>query len=267
MWQPVPERTPLQVFCDVTCALIYRECKTRFGDRRYGVLWLLMEPLFFIVVISVMLSFRGREALGLSELPVYIATGVVPLLMFRKGVGRCIKAAPSNRGLFVFPLVRPFSSICARWAVEVLVALTLLAVLTMAFLWLRYQAFPVDALGVLTVLMVLAMLTLGVALIVASLYIYLPSIASVWGVLSMPLLILSGAIIPVLVVVPPQYHDYLLLNPILHALELLRIYWLSVYPVLIDVKTSWLYLLSVTLGSMTIGLALYRVTWRKMVSV
>ncbi|MGR5347220.1 ABC transporter permease [Vibrio mediterranei] len=266
MWPQARSRNYGQVFFDVTYALLYRECKTRFGDRRFGFLWIVLEPLCFIVLISAMFTVRGREGLGVAELPVFIATGLVPLMMFRKGVNRCIKAASSNRGLFIFPQVRPFAAVTTRVLVEIIICVCLLVVLTSGCLWLEYNAMPQEFWAIFAVLLLLSVMTLGLGLALCSLYEYVPSIATVWAMTSMPLMILSGAVVPILILVPPQYHEWLLINPVLHALELIRIYWLQAYPVLINEQESWTYLAKVALGLLFVGLAAYRATWRKMVS-
>ncbi|EGQ9284250.1 hypothetical protein F7U66_00085 [Vibrio parahaemolyticus] len=267
MWPTPKERTPAKVFWDVTVALLYRECKTRFGDKKLGVLWILIEPLAFIVGMSVMFTVRGREGLGMAELPVFIATGLVPLFLFRKGVAKGMKAISSNKGLFIFPLVRPFPAIVSRVLVELLVTVASLVILVAGLTWLDYSAMPKDFAMVFAVYVLLTLMTLGFALGMCSLYEHVNLVETVWSLLSMPLMVLSGAILPILLVAPPQYHEWLLLNPILEALELIRFYWIDGYPTPIVVSDTWRNLSFWTIGSLFFGLSIYRCTWQKMVSL
>ncbi|WP_199438617.1 ABC transporter permease [Vibrio owensii] len=267
MWPAQKQRTPIQVFIDVSVALLYRECKTRFGDRKLGVFWILLEPLILIVGMSIIFTVRGREGLGMAELPVFIATGLVPLFLFRKGVSKGMKAISSNKGLFIFPLVRPFPAIISRVVVELIVAAASLVVLVFGFAWLDYSAFPSDFTMVFAAYVLLTLITLGFSLGMCSLYERMNVVDTLWSLLSMPLMILSGAIVPILLVAPPQYHELLLLNPILEALELIRFYWLTDYPTPVDVDDTWFSLFCWSVGSMFFGLSVYRCTWQKMVSL
>ncbi|MCY9872375.1 ABC transporter permease [Vibrio barjaei] len=266
MWSPPKDRTSLQIFVDVTFALLLREVKTRFGDRKFGYLWVLVEPILLITFLSIAFSFRGREALGDTEYAVFVMLGLVPLFFFRKGTTSAMKAIKPNKGLFVYPVVRPFNAIAARILLELMICVALLVIFALGFWWLGMGHMPRDIGGVMGVLGVLLVMTSGLGFLLCVINNYIPSVTSFWSMISMPLMILSGAVIPVFIVIPPQYHDWLLLNPVLHCFELIRYYWVDGYPLYVQASESWLYASSVALVMLFLGLYGYRVTWRKMVA-
>ena len=80
-------------------------------------------------------------------------------------------------------------------------------------------------------------------------------IAIIVRVMSVPLLLVSGVLIPV-TLVPHYLQSYLLLNPIVHGLETLRMSFFQHYVTLpgIDLMYLWYWALS----SMLLGLILHR---------
>ncbi|BEU04050.1 transport permease protein [Agarivorans sp. OAG1] len=262
--ETVQSRSPIKVQFDVIVALYKRELKTRFGVYRLGWLWAILEPLLFVSVLSIMFDLRGKtNGLGNAEFPVFVMTGIVPLLLFRNGVKSGLGAVQANKGLFSYPMVRPFSSILARLILEFSIYLSVLVILSSGFTWLGYQAVPTDLPKVTASLLSVTFLAWGVGLILCAVRCYMESITKVWAVVTMPLMIISGAVVPILQIVPSNYHHWLTWNPVLHALELLRQGWIEQYPIYVD---GFSFLLLSALSVMFVGMVLYRLNWQKMVS-
>jgi capsular polysaccharide transport system permease protein len=78
----------------------------------------------------------------------------------------------------------------------------------------------------------------------------------------MPLYFLSGVIMPIKMI-PHPYCDWLLVNPLVHGLELTRLGFFSNYHTL-DVSFDYLY--AWVLASLALGMALYRVLETRLVT-
>jgi len=52
----VSMRTPWQIQKSVVFALFLRELKTRFGAYKFGYVWLLLEPMAHVIVLSLIFS-------------------------------------------------------------------------------------------------------------------------------------------------------------------------------------------------------------------
>jgi capsular polysaccharide transport system permease protein len=73
-------------------ALLLREIKTRFGLYRFGIVWALAEPLATVVVLSVIFGLRSRFTAQGVEFPIFIATGIIPFILFRTMITRGMTA-------------------------------------------------------------------------------------------------------------------------------------------------------------------------------
>ena len=94
----------------------------------------------------------------------------------------------------------------------------------------------------------------GVGLILSVVTTLVPEISIIVKMISLPLLILSGVIFP-LNFIPHEYLQYLLYNPLVHGLELLRSAFFAGYHTVPGV--DGLYLAWWVLGSVSLGLLLH----------
>ena len=203
-------------------ALVLRETKTRYGNYKIGFLWALIEPLVSVsVFVAIFASVRSDNPSGMPLVP-FMLVGFICFGLFRDPWS-CMQGAISNgRNLLTFPQVTTFDVILARGLLEILVTLFVLAfLLYMAFL-AGFEVRVERPLGVLLVCGLLCVLGLGLGFLFASLEPLVPSIKQFGGqVLGRPLYFSSGLFFSV-ETIPGPIRDYLLYNPILHMIELVR---------------------------------------------
>ena len=89
-----------------------------------------------------------------------------------------------------------------------------------------------------------------------------PELAKVVPLVTRPLFFISGLFFS-LNDIPSQHHQYLLWNPILHAIELIRN---ACYPGYNADSLSMGYLAFIALVMVFFGLAMYRLDWKRMVA-
>jgi capsular polysaccharide transport system permease protein len=239
----------------VLLALFLRELKARFGGQWLGAFWTFLEPMAHLVVIMLIFAYlRHRSMIGV-EMPVFLLTGIIPFFMFRSVALRLMDAIDANRGLFGYRQVRPIDPLISRAFLEGGLYATIYVVMLAVMGWFGFRTAPASPLEVLAILSVLACLAFGLGLAFASLTDDLPRARTFVRIAFLPLYLLSGVIFPIHTV-PPTILDWLLWNPVLHAIELSRGYFFPQYQVLPQV--SLFYLSSVTLCVLAFALTVYR---------
>ena len=249
-------RSPWQVTRAVWYALILREIQAMFWGRRFGAFWVLAEPIVHIVLMMLIFSFIRDIVMPGVPFPLWLLLGIVPFFMMREIVFGNLGAIKSNKALFTYRQVKPFDTYVARAAVQIMVNVSVLVILTSALVFIfRYNIpihQPIQLIGVFLVMVVLAF---GLGIIFSLLVHALPDIEPIVRLLFFPLYLLSGVIFP-LSFVPKQYYDYLLWNPFLHLIDLFRQYSLAAYTPLEGVNLSYPAIFALVL--LFVGLFIYR---------
>ncbi|MEM7255813.1 MAG: ABC transporter permease [Pseudomonadota bacterium] len=210
------------VQCRVVHALVLRDVKSRFGGRRLGFLWALMEPCLFISLFVGIFYLIGRTSQSGIELPLFFISGIVPFLMFRDLYSTITGEAKGSSPLLMFPQVSRTDLIIAKLIVNTLLSVTVLFVLLGGCYMMGFTFRIENPIGVLRALSLLVMMGLGLGLVVGALvirYEFISSISS--ALLGRPLFLASGLFFTA-DMLPPQAREYALYNPILHLIEAMR---------------------------------------------
>ncbi len=206
----------------VIYALILRETKTRYGEHKLGFLWAVIEPLIMVAIfVAIFATIRSDSPGGMPIVP-FMLTGIVPFTLFRDSMTQMQGAIAQNRMLFAFPQVTTFDVIFARGLLEVLLLGGVFAMLLFGMHIVGYDIQIERPLGVLAACALLAMMGMGFGFMFASLSPFIPSMKQISGALMGRPLFLSSGVFFIAETVPASVRDYLLYNPLMHMLELLR---------------------------------------------
>lgn len=248
-------RSSLQIQKAVLVALVLRELKTRFGGRMIGLAWVLFEP---IANIAVMLTIRvvlKQRTVGIGMSPeVYLVVAMIPFFMMRNVWFQSIGAVQANSGLFGYRQVKPLDAMISRMIVECTVYMAILGVLLSFFAWLGRNVVPDRPLEYFGIMAVFVLLGFGLGLLTTVASHNRPVVASVVRLLSSPLYLLSGVLIPVSSF-PQSFHKYMLWNPFLHLVELTRVAYFASYHPIMGINLS--YPLSLGVALLALGLLAY----------
>lgn len=247
--------TPWEIQRSVVFALFVRELNARFGRFRLGYLWALLEPLFVVVVLSFIRGrFTGADLAGVPP-ALFFASGILAYFLFRNIVNVSLAAVESNLGLFNYQRVKPADVVIARALLELLITLGCAALILPGF-YLFGQTFAFNSmLQLFAVLACLLLFSLGVGLVCVIIGPLWNESRKVVPMIIRPLFFISGIFFPANAI-PPAIRDIALLNPLLHAIELLRS---ALFVGHSSHEGSWAFLVGCTLASFVLGLALYRV--------
>ncbi|MBW5798979.1 ABC transporter permease [Halomonas elongata] len=249
------ERSPWQVTCSVWYAMFMREAISRTMTDRLGWFWMIAEPMAFTLIMVGIRGFirGGRFIVGAEFIP-WMIVGLMGFFLIREGMMRGLGAVEANQALFAYRQVQPVDSVLVRNFLEVMLRTLIFLLFIAGALLLGTDLMPDQALYAMWDWFALWCLGLGLGLIVSVAGSLVPEIAKVVRMINMPLLILSGVIFP-LNNLPHWLLEYVMLNPIVHGLELLRASFFEGYHVVHG--TSMTYYWGWALSSLALGLLMH----------
>ena len=258
-----PRRSAWEVQRAVLFALVLREMKARVGGQWIGAVWTLIEPLTHVLIIVTILGFlRGAVVPGV-EYPVFLVTGLLPYFLFQHLTLRLMDGIDANRGLFSYRQVKPLDTLLSRAVVEALMNLVVYLFTLGLLAWLGFHVVPAALLEVLGVGAVVALLGTATGILAAVGTHDRPRMRSFVRMAMLPLYFASGVIFQV-DLLPREYLDWLLLNPMLHLVELSRHAFIPAYTPAQGVQP--LYPLLFALSVATLALLAYRVERLRLVT-
>lgn len=211
----------LQIMLRVVNALIYRETKTRFGQKKLGYAWIFLEPIAQIAVFTAIFGvFMERIMPGIDYI-VFLTIGVVGWNLFNDTLNQSLGAVSSNLGLLIYNRVKPIDTVISRAILE---GIIFWVVLPTILLFLNFVGHPVEymnlgyiALGFIS----LWTISIGLGMFFAVLAAIKQETKWILNVILKPLYFMS-AIMYSISTVPGKYQEFLLLNPLVHAIGLMR---------------------------------------------
>lgn len=259
------KRSPYRINQAVLFALILREMRTRLGDRRMGVFWVLFEPAAQVaLMIYIFSAFRGGTLLGL-DYPIYLLMGMIPFFLMRNIALGIMEAVGANQGLFAYPNIKPFDTFVARLVVECAISSCVFILMLLVFGWFfgfHIQIHkPIQWLGWMGVGIVLAF---GVGIILCVIAKHFPNSKVFIRMSFMVVYLLSGVLYPVWVL-PKDIFNLLKINPFFQIVDGLRESALAYYPVVSGITIG--YPLSIALITLFFALALYWGQRRELISI
>ena len=203
----------------VIAAIILRETKSRYGDHSLGFLWVLIEPILFIVGFAVLHGLMGaKEHHGMSP-ELFMLTGLLPYMMFRNVLSQASGAIQGNSALLAFPQVTTFDLILARSILEFCTAIAVFAVLVFALVFFGHEVRIERPLAFFAGYCLNFGMGMGLGAVLAAVSPYFPSVKQISGVLfGRPLFFTSGVFFTA-GQLPESVRNILMYNPLLHVTE------------------------------------------------
>jgi len=119
--------------------LAWRDVLVRYKQTIIGIAWSLLNPLFFMLVLTVIFSKIGRfPSDGTTPYPILVFSALLPWQLFSSGLGQCGKSLVENRQMIskiYFPrILVPLSSVVVS-LVDFCIAFTLLLGMMVIYQW------------------------------------------------------------------------------------------------------------------------------------
>lgn len=209
-------------------ALVLREMKTRFGRHKLGYLWALFEPITWVIFFAGMSVLVGRTAPGGMPIIPFLSAGILPFLFFRSTSSSTTSAIAGNRGLLVFPDIRPLDLVAARVALEFSTNLVVFFLIVCGVgLW-QGAFMMASPMLILQGLLLGTGLGAGLGLTLCGLTTFSASVQPLSSAVLRPMLWISGIFFSINEL-PLQARHLLLWNPVLHVVETVRMGWIPGY--------------------------------------
>ena len=238
----------------VVYALALRETRTRFGKNQLGYFWALAEPTFFILTFFAMFVLIDRTTPGGMAVIPFLATGFIPYQLVINTATRVSKAVESNRGLLFYPHVQPLDLVFARSMLEMVTYLVVFAILVGGYSVFTHTLVVDHVLLVLFSMLLTGALGATLGLVFCAFNVMTPTFERIKQPLMKPLFWISGLFFTANMI-PAQYRQYLMWNPILHCVELVRTGWFPQYE---SLDASPTYVMVWIVGLAFVGLTLER---------
>ena len=251
----VSTRSSLQVTLSVWKALFLREALTRLFSGRAQWFWLLLEPAFHVIYMTFIFAVVRVRHVGGIDTAVWLMIGMLAFFTFRRTWSQLTNAVNANKSLFVYRQVKPVDAALVRAGLEGILMFFVTSILLIGLGLLGSDVIPSDPMRVIGAFWGLWVLGTGLGLMTSVASELIPEISKVINLITMPLLWISGVMIP-LTSIPQPYRDWLLLNPVVHGVESARLGFAGYYHTFPELDES--YLIKCALAALFFGLALHR---------
>lgn len=202
-------------------ALMIRELITRFGRENIGFLWIMAEPLLFAGLVGALWHFtHGPTEHGVGVIA-FVATGYIPITLFRHGVARSVAVFTANQSLLYHRQIKIVDFILSRFIIEILGGM--MAYLFMAIVLIGFGEFPIPSdIGLLIAGWFLyAYFCFSVCLIIAPLSEASEAMEKFIPVTTYIMIPFSG-LFYMLSWVTPEAREFLLFSPFVNGMEMMR---------------------------------------------
>ncbi len=232
-------------------ALVLREIHTINGNSRLGYLWVLIQSVFGIAVFWAARYFMGAgQAPHGMNMAVFLASGFALWSIFNNGIERCMTAVDGNRALLTFPQVTELDVMIARVIVISATQIVTAVVIIAVTLVVMSDPIVIGSIPLLLFLLIaVPMFSLGCGMILSSLAVFIPALTKVIPMVLRILFFVSGVFFSASVF-SQSLAEILMLNPMLHAIELVRMSLHEPYTVS---GVSWTYVLSCAIMTCAVG--------------
>jgi capsular polysaccharide transport system permease protein len=202
-------------------ALMIRELVTRFGRENIGFLWMMVEPLLFAGLVGVMWRYmHGPEEHGVS-IVAFVASGYIPLTLFRHAVSRCLRVFSVNGSLLYHRQIKVVDFIFVRFLIEVIGSMMAFAFIATLLFVLNEFPVPADVGALLAGWFLYCMFTFSVCLVLAPLSEMSEVLEKLMPVTLYIMIPFSGTFAMVSWLTP-QVQPFMLYSPFVSAMELIR---------------------------------------------
>lgn len=236
-------------------AVILRDMRTRFFNHGLGFLIVSLWPLAHMLILLMIYSLTGRRTPFGDSLYVFFATGLIPTLAFMYVSRFMSLSLILNRPMLTFPAVTVVDVMLARAFLEVVAAfITLVFMMTIIYA-IGDNPFPWDLSEAVKAYLAALLLAVGVGVLAGVIVMFSPFFATIYALMMILVYIGSGTLF-VISSLPDVISTPLSYNPVVHAVEWMRVAYYPTYSTKILDKE---YLIGFGMTSLFLGLLLERV--------
>lgn len=208
--RPIKARLPFATVRTVLALMLREMSSTK------GIVWQVLEPVGGIMMLAILFSAGFRQPSLGTNFAIYFATGMMPFAMYMSVEGKLANGIKQSRSLLGYPRVTIIDALLAKFVLNVIIqVLTSMIVLTaICLIWDTGTILDLPPI-LLSYSMAMA-LAMGIGLLDCYLTARFKVWSSIWGIVTRPLVIISGVIF-LHDEIPEPYRTWLEWNPLVHV--------------------------------------------------
>ncbi len=235
-------------------ALILREMSTTYGRSVGGFLWVILEPVLGVALLSVVFSLAFRSPSLGSNFPLFYASGILPFVIYKDISNKVSTSLRFSRQLLFYPAITFIDAIFARFLLNFLVHIIIFYIIITGIIIIFDIKTIINFAPLFYAFTLAGFLGLGIGCLNCFLFSVFPVWERMWGVLNRPLFIIS-CILFLFESVPEPYQSFLWYNPLIHIIGMMR---RAFYPTYDAPYVSIIYVILVGAIALNLGLLLLK---------
>ena len=260
------KNNPVYIFFMVIFALLLMEVQVRFGSKRMGYVWAIIDPMTKVIIFAaIKVLIMDMDVPGL-DFPVFLAISFFWYEFFRRVVASSMTVFRANKSLYNFKRVLPFDALFAMLILEFVVTLLSLIMFMGVLYYLEMDISIQDFRLVFVTIMWFTVFTFAIAIFSAVINSFYKNYQKFITFLFTPLMFVSG-LFYAMEMIPSRFDtvkEYLLYNPVLQFMEMLH----GNYFRALDTEyVDYNYLMIWTIIPLFLGLFLYRHSEKKIIGL
>ena len=206
----------------VVVALMLREMATTYGRKPGGYIWVILEPIAGIALMSWLFIAIGMRnpALG-TNFPMFYATGLLPFYAFMNVSQKTSASLKYSSRLLEYPRVTVLDALISRFVLNLLTQVLVAYLVIAGILIFQETGTQLVLSHIVLGFVMAAALALGIGTLNCFLISMFPMWGTFWGVVTRPLVLLSGVLI-LTESLPSEWQGWILWNPLVHAVAEVR---------------------------------------------
>ncbi len=245
----------------IILGLMLREIRGRFASGKIGFAWTYLMPMAWIGGLIMFFDYLGHRPAIVASVPYFVATGMLPYVIFRQTITGMTRALGANRALIGYSDIRQSDILFAAAWLELLNSFVLCS-LTFLALAMLYGAQPIaDLAGFTTGILLAWLLGASFGRFAAIVGVTSDFVARIMPIALRPMFWISGIFFTA-AEVPGRLQSFFWFNPLLHSVEQVRAGFFAIgSPGFLDISvpltaSAGFYLISIALQN-----GIYRVSF------
>jgi len=202
-------------------ALLLREIRSRFARNKLGYIWALIDPALQVLVFYLIFAVMGRHDFAGMSLLLFLTTGVLPFSFMQNTYTHSSSAIEANKPLLSHPNVKVFDAVFARVLLQFCTSIMVFGIFLVA-IWSTGEQFRIaNPIEVVYCLALLTIAGMGLGLSINAFTTVMQSLPMLFGQV-MRIFFFSSGIFFTVTDLPGQIREYVLYNPFLHLIDIVR---------------------------------------------
>ena len=218
--------------------IVEKNFASKYKDSVLGIIWAVLNPLLMVALFTILFStIFGRS---IENYAVYFLCGWSVFSSFNRSISSSMSSLKGNKNILKRTTAPKYIFVLGSILSELLNFIIVLMLLVSVMI-ITHAPFhlPVMLFSIIPFASLLIMVT-GLGLMLAVVCVYYTDVRHLWGVVSLMLMYASAIFYPI-EIVPIQYRQFLLLNPIYWIIDHFRTFvYLGEFPNFISLTNSLL---------------------------